>query len=53
VIKRLSNFLSKKSVYKNLPYGESCDALEYDAWGGSEMMLWANEKVRELNGKAD
>lgn len=49
-IKRLSNFLSKKSVYKNLPYGESCDALEYDAWGGSEMMLWANEKMKELNG---
>jgi hypothetical protein len=25
----------------------------YDAWGGSEMMIWANEKVKELNGKAD
>jgi hypothetical protein len=52
-IKRLSRFLSKKTIFKNNPYADSCDALEYDAWGGSEMMVWANDKVKELNGKTD
>jgi len=52
-IKRLSRYLSKNTIHKDKPYGESCEAVMYDAWGGSEMMVWANEKVKELNGKAD
>lgn len=52
-IKRLSRYLSKTTVYASHPYEESCEAVQYDAWGGSEMMMWANEKVKELNGKVD
>lgn len=52
-IKRLSRYLSKQTVYASLPFNESCDAVLYHAWGGSEMMIWANEKIKELNGKAD
>ena len=52
-IKRLSRYLSDKTVYKNNPYDDSCESVLYDAWGGSEMMVWANEKVKELNGKTD
>lgn len=52
-IKRLSRYLSKQTVFAAHPYGEDCNSVLYDAWGGSEMMIWANEKVKELNGKAD
>jgi hypothetical protein len=52
-IKRLSRYLSKQTVYKDHPYDSSCESVEYDAWGGSEMMVWANEKKKELDGKTD
>lgn len=52
-IRRIANFLSKKTLEKDKPFDESCDALQYYAWGGSEMMVWANDKIRELNGKID
>lgn len=52
-IRRLSRNLSKNTIHKDKPYNEACEALEYDAWGGSAMMQWANEKVKELSGKAD
>lgn len=52
-IKRLSRYLSKQTVFSSHPYDKDCNSLLYDAWGGSEMMIWANEKVKELNGKAD
>lgn len=52
-IRRLSRYLSEKTVHKNNPFGEGCESLEYHAWGGSEMMVWANEKLREFSGKAD
>jgi hypothetical protein len=52
-IKRLSRYLSKETIHKDKPYDKSCESLLYDAWGGSEMMVWANDKVKELNGQAD
>jgi hypothetical protein len=52
-IKRLSRYLSKQTIFASHPYDESCESVLYDAWGGSEMMVWANEKVKELNGEAD
>lgn len=52
-IRRLSNYLSKHTIHKNKPYGEACESLMYDAWGGSEMMTWANDKLKELSGKTD
>lgn len=52
-IKRLSRYLSKQTVFSSHPYDERCESVLYDAWGGSEMMVWANEKVKELNGEAD
>lgn len=52
-IKRLSRYLSKQTIYAAHPYDESCESLLYDAWGGSDMMVWANDKVKELNGQTD
>lgn len=52
-IRKLSNFLSKNVLYKDLPYTESCAAVEFHAWGGVEMMKWANDKVKELKGETD
>jgi hypothetical protein len=53
-IKRLSRYLSKQTIHANKPYdGETCDSVLYDAWGGSEMMMWSLEKMKELNGETD
>ena len=52
-IRKLSNFLSKNVLYKDLPYSESCAAVEFHAWGGVDMMKWANDKVKELRGETD
>lgn len=52
-IRRIANFLNKNTLDKAKPFDESCNALQYYGWGGSEMMVWANEKIRELSGKAD
>lgn len=49
-IRRLSNNLSKNMLFKDHPYSESCEAVNFDAWGGVDMMIWANEKVKELKG---
>jgi hypothetical protein len=49
-IRRLSNNLSKNMLFKDYPYSESCESVLFDAWGGVDMMIWANEKVKELKG---
>jgi hypothetical protein len=49
-IRRLSNNLSKNMLFKDHPYSESCESVLFDAWGGVDMMIWANEKVKELKG---
>ncbi len=49
-IRRLSRFLSKNALHSAKPWAESCEAVAYYAWGGTEMMEWANDKVKELHG---
>jgi hypothetical protein len=52
-IRRLSNFLSKNVTSKDKPYDQSCEAVKFDAWGGVDMMTWANERIKELKGITD
>lgn len=52
-IRKLSNYLSKNVLIKDIPYAESCEAVKFYAWGGPEMMQWANDKVKELRGETD
>lgn len=49
-IKRLSTYLSKNVLFDNRQYKDSCEKVLFDAWGGVDMMIWANEKVKELKG---
>ena len=48
-IKRLSGYLSKNVVHSGKPFDSTCGAVEFNLWGGPEMMVWANEKVKEIN----
>lgn len=52
-IRRLSNNLSKNLLFKDMPFSESCEAVQFEAWGGVDMMKWANDKVKELKGETD
>jgi hypothetical protein len=49
-IRRLSRFLSKNAIHSAKEWSQSCEAVAYYAWGGGDMMAWANEKVKELHG---
>jgi len=49
-IRRLSRYLSKNAIHSDKPWAESCEAVAFYAWGGPEMMLWANDKAKELKG---
>lgn len=49
-ISRIGRYLSKNEQFKNTPLAESCEAVQYAAWGGSEMLAWCNEKMTEANG---
>lgn len=50
-IGRLSRYLSKNILNKDKTYSDSCEAVLFDAWGGVDMMTWANDKIKELRGK--
>lgn len=49
-IKRLSNYLSKNALHKDKAFDKSCSAVEFNLWGGVDMMVWANNKVKEIYG---
>ena len=47
-IKRVYSFLSRHAQNADVPYGEGCGGLMYDAWGGKSMLPWAKKKVEEM-----
>lgn len=49
-IKRLSRYLSSNIKNRDKEFDKSCDAVNYYAWGGPEMLDWSTEKVKELWG---
>lgn len=46
-ISRIKNFLEKNSEFKGQGLAV-CEAVNYLAWGGDEMLKWATEKVKEV-----
>lgn len=49
---RVYSFLSRHAENADVPYGEGCGGLMYDAWGGKAMLPWARKKVNEMNKKS-
>ena len=49
VVVRVYSFLSRHAKNADVPYGEGCGGLMYDAWGGKAMLPWARKKVNEMN----
>lgn len=47
-VKRIHNFLKKNVEHMNKPFGESCQAVLFHAWGGKDMMTWCESKVQEI-----
>lgn len=47
-LKRLYNFLKRNEQFKNSQFIDSCDVVNYYAWGGSDMYQWAEEKINEI-----
>ena len=44
---RISGF-RRHQQNKDVPYGEGCGKLMWDAWGGDEMIDWAERKLKQL-----
>lgn len=48
-IKRIYSFLKKNESFQNKLLSEGCDALKYHAWGGREMELFLESKLKEVD----
>jgi outer membrane protein OmpA-like peptidoglycan-associated protein len=49
-IARMSSF-RRHQQSKDVPYGEGCGKLMWDAWGGDEGIDWAERKLKEIDSK--
>ena len=47
-VKRTYSFLSRSAQYKDVPYNEGCGGIMYDAWGGTSMLSYTRQKVKEM-----
>ena len=46
-VKKIYRFLLKKESYKDYLFTDSCEAVLYSAWGGTEMKDWAANKITD------
>jgi len=51
VVKRVYSFLSRHAQNADVPYGEGCGGLMYDAWGGKPMLPWAKKTAEKMEEK--
>jgi len=47
-IARMASF-KRHQQHKNVPYGEGCGGLAWDAWGGDEGIEWAIRKLDQID----
>lgn len=47
-VKRTYSFLSRSAQHKDVPYNEGCGGIMYDAWGGTSMLSYTRQKVKEM-----
>lgn len=47
-IARISGF-KRHQQNKDVPYDEGCGGLMWDAWGGDEMIAWAERKLKQID----
>jgi len=48
-LKRIYSYLKKRPQFANSPYSDGCQVLEYNAWGGRDMELFLESKLKELD----
>jgi len=47
-VKRVYNFLNKNTWAKDKLMNESCEAIQFNGWGGEAMFKWAGEKIKSI-----
>lgn len=52
-VTRTYSYLSRAAEHADVPYGEGCGGLMYDAWGGKSMLNWAEGKVNANKEKTE
>lgn len=48
-LKRIYGYLKKRPEIANSPFNEGCQVIEYNAWGGKEMEVFLETKLKELD----
>jgi len=48
-LKRIYSYLKKRPQFANSPYSDGCNVLEYNAWGGRDMEVFLESKLKELD----
>lgn len=48
-LKRIYSYLKKRPQYSDSLFSEGCGVLEYNAWGGKDMEVFLENKLKELD----
>lgn len=48
-LKRIHSYLKKRPEYANSAFSEGCNVIDYNAWGGKEMEVFLEGKLKELD----
>lgn len=48
-LKRVHSFLKKNDAMKNSSYGDGCGAILYHSWGGKDMEMFLESKLKEVD----
>lgn len=48
-LKRIYSYLKKRADLENSPFTDGCNVIEYNAWGGKDMEVFLEAKLKELD----
>lgn len=48
-LKRIYSYLKKNEQFKNKPFNEGCNVIDYHAWGGYDMYEFLDQKLKDFD----
>jgi len=48
-LKRIHSYLKKRADLENSPFTDGCNVIEYNAWGGKDMEVFLEGKLKDLD----
>lgn len=48
-LRRVHNFLKRNEIHKDKPFNEGCEPLQYQAFGGYDMFVFLDQKMKDFD----